>query len=167
MEKELLLLGLLQSHNMHGYQIHEMLYRNPIIPISITKSNAYRLLNKMEQNGWVSHVQDQEGNRPVKRVYSITEKGKEEFFLLLRKNISSFSTPEFPAAACLDFFHLLPSEEIVSLLQKRLDQLQKKFEALDNLPDEISKSHLAADYLHNFYANEINWLEKIIEKLRS
>ena len=47
MEKRLLILGLLLSHEMHGYQLKEMLDQNPGTPISLKKSNAYKLLGDM------------------------------------------------------------------------------------------------------------------------
>jgi len=65
MEKKLLLLGLLLSHGMHGYQLNENLQHNPGTPNTLKKSNAYKLLNDMEKDGWVTHIQEQEGNRPL------------------------------------------------------------------------------------------------------
>ena len=65
MEKKILLLGLLLSHGMHGYQLNEMLQQNPATPISLKKSNAYKLLNDMEADGWVSYTEEQEGNRHI------------------------------------------------------------------------------------------------------
>ena len=64
MEKKLLILGLLLSHGMHGYQLNEMLEHNPGTPISLKKSNAYKLLDDMEKDGWVTHTLEKEGNRP-------------------------------------------------------------------------------------------------------
>ena len=80
---------LLLSHGMHGYQLNEMLQHNPGTPISLKKSNAYKLLNDMEKDGWVTHTQEQEGNRPQRRVYSVTEDGEAAFYRLLRENLSS------------------------------------------------------------------------------
>ena len=48
MEKKLLLLGLLLSHSMHGYQLNEMLKNNIGIPITLKKSNAYKILGRIE-----------------------------------------------------------------------------------------------------------------------
>lgn len=163
----MLLLGLLLSHEMHGYQIHELLNDNPIIPISLKKSNAYRLLRKMEEKGWVTHKNEQSGNRPQKRVYSITENGAKAFYKLLRTNIASFPSPEFPAAVCFDFLHLLPTEEVISLFTKRLSILQSKMVEIENLPPEIKQSHLAADYVNEYYKNEIKWLNGVIDRLKN
>ena len=167
MEKKLLLLGLLLSHGMHGYQINEMLDQNPGTPISLKKSNAYRLLMDMEQEGWVKYVIEQEGNRPQRRVYSVTEDGEKAFYRLLRKNLSAHASPEFPSCVGLDFLHKLPLEEAVSLLENRLNLVKEKFQELDDLSEEIRQTHLSIDHLHQFYANEIEWLGAVIHRLQS
>ena len=152
MEKKLLLLGLLLSHEMHGYQLNEMLQQNPATPISLKKSNAYKLLNDMEADGWVTHTHEQAGNRPIRRVYSVTEDGEAAFFRLLRENLSSQPSPEFPGVVGLDFLYLLPAEEAAAHLETRLAFVWEKFEELDNMDVEIRQSHLASAYLHMFYA---------------
>jgi len=167
MEKKMLILGLLLSHDMHGYQLNEVLQHNPGTPISLTKSNAYKLLNDMERDGWITHTQEQVGNRPQRRVYSVTEEGKVEFFRLLRENLSSQPSPEFPGVVGLDFLHLLPSDEAAALLESRLQLVEKNFQQLDELPLQIRQSHPSSEYLHKFYANEIEWLSGIIKRLQS
>ena len=167
MEKKLLLLGLLLSHGMHGYQLNEVLQQNPGTPIALKKSNAYKLLNDMEKDGWVTHIQEQEGNRPQRRVYSVTEEGEKEFYRFLRENLSTYPTPEFPSVVGLDFLYMLPAEEAVSLLEKRRQAVDEKFQQLDGISLEIRQSHLATEYLHKYYAKEIEWLTEIISRLQS
>lgn len=167
MEKKLLLLGLLLSHDMHGYQINEMLQQNPGTPISLKKSNAYRLLGDMEQEGWVTYEVEQEGNRPQRRVYSVTEDGEKAFYRLLRMNLSAHASPEFPSCVGLDFIYKLPLEETVSLLENRLKLVKEKFQQLDDISEEIRKTHLAIDYLHQYYAKEIEWLGEVTHRLQS
>ncbi len=166
MEKKLLLLGLLLSHGMHGYQLNEILQQNPGTPISLKKSNAYKLLNDMEKDGWVTHVQEQEGNRPQRRVYSVTEEGEKVFYRLLRENLSTHPSPEFPSVVGLDFLYMLPTEEAVSLLERRRHTVDEKFRQLDDISLEIRQSHLSTDYLHQYYAKEIEWLIKVISHLQ-
>ena len=167
MENRLLLLGLLLSHGMHGYQLNKVLRQNPSTPISLKKSNAYKLLNDMEKDGWVTHVQEQEGNRPQRRVYTVTEDGEAAFNRLLRENLSTHPSPEFPGVVGLDFIYMLPAEEAVSLLEKRRQAVDAKFQQLDGISLEIRHSHLATDYLHQYYAKEIKWITETIDRLRA
>lgn len=167
MEKKLLLLGLLLSHGMHGYQLNETLQQDPGIPISLKKSNAYKLLNNMEKDGWVSHIEEQEGNRPPRRVYSVTETGKESFLQMLQENLSTYKSPEFPSIVGFDFMFMLSPWEIAPLLEKRLEIIITKFKQLDEIPEETRQSHLAVDYQHQHYLKEIDWLNAVIDRLKS
>lgn len=167
MEKKLLLLGLLLSHGMHGYQLNEILQQNPGTPISLKKSNAYKLLGDMEKDGWVTHIQEQEGNRPQRRVYSVTEEGEKAFYRLLRENLSTHKSSEFPSVVGLDFVYMLPAEEAVSLLETRRKLVDEKFQQLDDIEVEMRQSHLTIDYLHQHFAKEIEWLGEVISRLQS
>ncbi len=167
MEKKLLLLGMLFSHDMHGYQLNEMLQHNPGMPITLKKSNAYKLLGDMEKDGWVTHKEEQEGNRPPRRVYSVTEAGEAAFYSLLRENLSACPSPEFPAIVGLDFIHALPTEEVITLLEQRHKTIEAKFQQLDAVSPEIRETHLSVEYLHHYYATELQWLTSIINRLRT
>jgi len=166
MEKKLLLLGLLLSHSMHGYQLNEMLKNNIGMPITLKKSNAYKILDNIEKDGWVTHEEDREGNRPPRRVYTVTKDGEKAFYGLLRKNLSTCPTPEFPGVVGLDFANTLPPGEVIGLLEKRYQLVEDRFNKLDKVSEEIRKSHLSVEYLHNYYSNELKWLEKIMKRLR-
>jgi DNA-binding PadR family transcriptional regulator len=167
MEKKLLLLGLLLSHDMHGYQLNEVLQNNPGIPITLKKSNAYKLLSDMETEGWVTHQEEQAGNRPPRRVYTVTREGESAFYRLLRENLSQGPPPEFPGAVGLDFVYALPAAEVITLLEERRAALEAKFEQLDGVSAEIRQSHLAIAYLHHHYATELEWLAGVIDRLRT
>lgn len=167
MEKKLLILGLLLSHGMHGYQLNDMLENNPGTPISLKKSNSYKLLGDMEKDGWISHTEEQEGNRPPRRVYHLTEEGEAAFYRMLRENLASHPSPEFPGLVGLDFLYLLPAEEAADLIETRLDFVKEKFQQLDDISSEIRSSHLATDYLHQYYAHQMEWLTNVISRLRS
>jgi DNA-binding PadR family transcriptional regulator len=167
MEKRLLLLGLLLSHDMHGYQLNEVLQGNPGIPITLKKSNAYKLLNDMERDGWVTHQKEQEGNRPPRRVYTVTEEGEAAFNRLLRENLSTYPSPEFPGVVGLDFVYMLPTEEAVALLDQRYQAIEAKAQQLDEVSAEIRQSHLTIEYLHHYYATELQWLAQVINHLRT
>jgi DNA-binding PadR family transcriptional regulator len=167
MEKKLLLLGYLLSHSMHGYQLNQVLQRSVGIPITLTKSNAYKLLNDMERDGWVTHQEEQEGKRPPRRVYEVTQEGEAAFYRLLRENLSSCPTPEFPAAVGLDFVYALPAEEAAALLEQRRQAVEARFQQLDAVSDEILHSHLTIAYLHHYYGAELTWLAEVIDRLQT
>ena len=88
MDAKLLLLGLLRQQNMHGYQLYEFIDRGFSVCTDLKKPTAYYLLNKMAEEGLISEDHIQEGNRPLRRVYTLTEKGEAEYQRLLRANLA-------------------------------------------------------------------------------
>ena len=165
MEKKLLLLSALRDHEMHGYQLNEMLGQHAGIPIHLTKSNAYKLLKQMEQDGWVTFREEQEGNRPPRRVYKIMPEGESAFQQMLRDSIAGYTDPEFPSAVAFNYLELLPPEETISLLQQRREKVIAHLEDVGGIPDEIRAHHLGVEYLNRFYQAEIEWLDELIAQL--
>ncbi|MBD3278269.1 MAG: hypothetical protein GF388_08220 [Candidatus Aegiribacteria sp.] len=167
MEKKLLLLGLLKSSEMHGYRIIKLLENSSAIPIGLTKANGYRLLSVMEKDGWITHRTEKDGNRPKKRVYSLTETGEKAFIDLLRKNLSSLPRPEFPGLVGLDLIGCLPSDEASELLSVRLKLLEEHFHDLDDIPESVMKSHPSIRYMHRYYSAELDWIREMIRGLHN
>jgi DNA-binding PadR family transcriptional regulator len=165
MEKKLLLLGILRDQEMHGYQLNEMLGQGSGIPIKLSKPNAYRLLNKMEQDGWVTYREEQEGNRPPRRVYTITDEGERVFQRMLRNSLATYSLPEFPGSVALNYLELLPAHEALALLQQRREKVVVHFNEVDAMPAELREKHAGIEYLFRFYRFEIEWLDEIIVQL--
>jgi DNA-binding PadR family transcriptional regulator len=165
MEKKLLLLSLLRDHEMHGYQLSEMLCRNGGIPIHLTKPNAYKLLKKMEEGGWVTHYEEQEGNRPPRRVYQITEEGEAAYQQMLRENLANYSVPEFPSAVAFNLLSILPVGEAVNLLRGRREIIVAHLDEVLESPTEMHAIHWSIEYLIRFYQSEIEWLDEIIARL--
>lgn len=165
MEKKLLLLGTLRSHEMHGYQLNEMLRQSVGLPIKLTKPNAYKLLNKMEQDGWITYREEREGNRPSRRVYKITEEGEIVFQEILRDSLAAYSIPEFPSTVGFNFLDLLPRDEAMILLQQRRGKVISLYDEMNEIPVEIREAHLSVEYLYRFYQTEIAWLDEVIGRL--
>lgn len=75
------LLGLLNEHPMHGYELHRELSRKTGIGLIWTVKQAllYAILSKLEARGLiVAQVLVQE-NRPVRKVFHLTEEGQSAF----------------------------------------------------------------------------------------
>ena len=95
MDRKLLFLGLLRMQEMHGYQLNDFIDAYLAVCVDVKKPTAYYLLNKIHEDGWISVEEHQEGNRPVRRIYSITPKGESAFQELLRANLSTFTPVQF------------------------------------------------------------------------
>lgn len=165
MEKKLLLLGVLRGHAMHGYQMNEILAQDAGIGMTLKKANAYQLLNKMAADGWVTHHEEQEGNRPPRRVYAIAPAGEAAFQRLLRESLTTYAAPQMPSVIAYNYLDELPADEVATLLRKRRQLIDERFQQLDTVPPKMLQAHLGIVYLHRFYTAELEWLDEIISEL--
>ncbi len=167
MEKKLLLLGILRGHDMHGYQMNEMLAQDTGIGITLKKANAYKLLNKMASDGWITYHEEQEGNRPPRRVYTIAPAGEAAFQRLLRESLATYTAPQIPSVIAYNYLDELPVDEAIALLRKRRQRINGRFEQLDTVTPEMLQAHLGMVYLHRFYMAELTWLDEVINQLEN
>lgn len=165
MDRELLLLGLLRRSKMHGYELHEFINHNLGSCTELKKSTAYYLLEKMAAQGWISETREQKGNRPVRRVYTITEAGEAAFQYLLRLHLSSYKPGQFSGDTSLTFLDALPSQEAHTLLSLRRDSLVHDLESLRAVPRHQGSIQLVLDHHAHHLAAELAWLNQIIENL--
>lgn len=72
------LLGLLNYSSMTGYELDKAFKASLSFFWQAKTSQIYRELDAMETNGWLSSQRIIQSEKPNKRVYSITERGKKE-----------------------------------------------------------------------------------------
>lgn len=91
MRLEHILLGLFALRPWSGYDLKKWFAEGGKFYRSNTdQSQIYRLLNRMETDGWISHTVDAREKRPDAKLYRITEDGRAE---LLRWARSEFQSP--------------------------------------------------------------------------
>ncbi len=71
------LLLMLTRGDAHGYRLLDELAEFGFNPDRFDPSLIYRALREMEEGGWVSSRWDTESQGPRRRVYHITQKGKD------------------------------------------------------------------------------------------
>ncbi len=169
MERELLLLGLLRQRSMHGYQLQEFINRDLEYCTDLKQSTAYNLLKSMSDKGWVSTTEEQEGNRPPRTVYQMTNEGEVIFQKLLRENLAHHTTMRLPDGIGLAFIDAVPPLEAAELLTKRRAAIQQQ---LLNLQQARQHGHDHGGLLLTLEHQEIHlnaestWLTKVIEQFK-
>lgn len=133
-ERELLVLGLLKSQSQHGYQINEFIERNLGRVTDMKKATAYSILKRLDQAGMVNAIVEQEGNRPPRQVYSITDLGEQRFNELLKLSIVTVDDVTPTGDIAIMFLDHLPKEEIIMSLQERLTKVNAILETYQNTP---------------------------------
>jgi len=164
-EPKLLLLGLLRQHDMHGYQLYEFIERDLSICTDLKKSTAYFLLGKLAEDGWIEEEQVQEGNRPPRRVYSLTTNGEAEYQRLLRQNLSSYTPAFFSGDAGLAFIDALESQEALGLLKERRGRIAGALAGLNAVPTHAGSLQLVIDHRRCHLQAELEWLDSLLERL--
>lgn len=165
MERELLLLGLLQKEEMHGYQLHEFIDSFMQTCVDLKKSTAYYLLEKMTKEGYVTRTEEREGNRPPRRVYHLTPAGEAHLLDLLRQNLASYLPAKFPGDTGLTFLDNLPADETVHLLQQRREQLAEAVAIIQQAPPHTGSLQFMIEHQQIHLQSELKWLDSVIERL--
>ena len=167
MEKKLLLLGLLRRQEMHGYQLNEFINNNLGLCTDLKKPTAYYLLDQMSKNGWISAEAEQEGNRPPRKVYRLTQAGELAFQRLLRENLSAYTPVNFPGDIGLAFMDWLTPAERLPLLEMQKAQVQARLKAVSAIPAHTGSLALIFSHQTHHLQAELDWLEKIISDLKN
>ena len=81
---DLIVLGILNKEPMSAYDIQKLVeYRNISKWVKISTPSIYKKVIPLEEKGYISSHIEKEGKMPEKSVYSLTEKGKQQFEKLM------------------------------------------------------------------------------------
>jgi DNA-binding PadR family transcriptional regulator len=118
-------LATLYQRPMHPYEIAaEMRGRGKEQDLKIQWGSLYTVVGNLEKHGFIAAAQTTRlGRRPERTVYSITEAGRDECVDWLRELVGA-PEREYPKLrAALSILGVLPPDEAVYLLHKRLELL--------------------------------------------
>lgn len=164
-DKRLLLLGILSTHSLHGYELNELL-KSAANNIRIGKANAYQILAKLEQEGLIAGHEERVDRRPPRTVYTITDAGRTAFRRLLQARLAEYQPLEYPDGVALNFMNVLDSDTAVPLLEQRATRLAARCATLQGFSDDIRASHPGLDFLVRLSELEQSLLQELIEKLK-
>ena len=167
MDKILFLLGLIRNADMYGYQINELLDSHFDIIVSITRPTAYRLLSKMTADGWVNFREEQIGNRPPRKIFSITTQGEEVFQEVLRRSLVEYKPFQSSNAISLAFLHTLPEGELLPLLAERRHLVLDLLNKLNKSEKNQSSFGLMFDHQRRHFEAELSWIDDMIAKVQA
>lgn len=128
-----MLLGLIYEKPRNAYEIIKRLNdMNVKWWFHIADSTVYATLKALEKKEYILGAAEKVGNMPERTVYRLSEKGKRELADTLRASILQFhyDTNIFSIAAF--FLNVFPFSEQRTLLQERLNTLQKYRVGIEN-----------------------------------
>jgi hypothetical protein len=119
----------------------------------------------MTAAGWIRFEQGQEGNRPPRRVYTITPEGEATFQKLLRENLGSYQPARFASDIGLAFIDTLPAGEALTLLKQRRAAAQEQLAIVEAAPEHPGGAQLMIQHQIHHLTSELGWLDEMIERL--
>jgi DNA-binding PadR family transcriptional regulator len=131
------ILGLLQRFGpQHGYQIKKIISEQLSDFTQIKLPVIYYHLEKMASQGFLLPDCEKNSGKIEKTVYSITEKGRKQFFLLFEQLLEFDYRPVFPADGVFYFSENSDSEVIVEKLLGYAEKLTSIIQAIEKHRDE-------------------------------
>jgi DNA-binding PadR family transcriptional regulator len=133
----LVILGLLRDRPLYGYELKHIIEEHMGDWTNIAFGSIYYALDKLAGEGFVEQVGvEQEGARPSRTVYQITEAGRAEFLRLLRELWTTFERQYFAIDVGLAFMSALPVAEVRNYLQQRVTMLEEVLEHIQEHQEE-------------------------------
>ena len=174
------LLGLLNYCPMTGYQLDKKFKETLGHFWHAKASQIYRELDTMEQNGWLTSERVIQDEKPNKRVYSITVKGKAEFMCWLQ-SFESYTKNAMPAKSAflmqVFFAGAIDKEQALGLLHSFRDVCRNFNTEMDAVKEEFARYALDRDFEEFMYQSftalygemmgrtRLEWVEKCIAVL--
>ena len=175
MSTRLVILGFLKDRPLYGYELKQEIEKHMGDWTSIAFGSIYFALNKMAKEGLVKKAAtEQEGSRPSRTIYEITESGRAEFEKLLHQVWYADDRQYYDFDIGLFFLHSLPREEVHKAMKERISGLEKTLQYLHlheekqfenpNVPRlaEAIFSHTAAHL-----QAELEWMQQVLKNLKA
>lgn len=173
MSTRLVILGLLRERPLYGYEIKQIIEEHMGDWTNIAFGSIYFALRKLSEEGFVEQVAvEQEGSRPSRTVYQITDAGRAEFLRLLRSVWREVERHYHTIDIALAFMEALPVEEVKTYLQERIGQLKGILEHIgehraEQMAQEDIPAAAAAVFDHGLahFEAELSWTRDLLEKV--
>jgi DNA-binding PadR family transcriptional regulator len=127
---ELAILGLLKERSMHGYQLSKRLTNTLGGFWRVSYGSLYPTLRRLESDGAVERVFDEQEVGRRKNVYRITPTGEELFQRLLGEAGAESSSEDNRFRVRLAFFKYLAPDTRLRLLEKRRAYLEERLSTI-------------------------------------
>jgi DNA-binding PadR family transcriptional regulator len=172
MSVRLVILGLLRDRPLYGYEIKHIIEEHMSDWTSIAFGSIYFALNKLADEKFIEKIEvEQQGKRPSRDVYQITDSGRDEFKRLLRSVWKDMERQYYSIDIGLAFMEALPPDEIRGYMQARVKQLEWLLEYLDQhekeemTSSEIPPSAVAVfDHSRIHFKAELQWMRGVLDQ---
>ena len=159
---EYVLLGILMTGPKHGYEMHSYFSSHMDQFWRLSMSQIYALLKRMEKNGVVISKSEWQNNRPPKKIFSITQTGKEGFLNWVYSPVNHVRNLRIEFMAKLFFINELKLKRAADIIDKQIAILRETLHLLQHPKEKTMDEFQKA--LHSFKISQttsaIAWLKE-------
>jgi len=170
---EIALLVLLTEQSMLLYLIEQdVQHRDMRYWTDLSMSSIYKLLRKLEKEGFITSKNQVSAENRLQKVYSINKKGEKAIQYKIEELLSTSEHVRWPVDIGIYKSHLLTPEQIYTALSKYRAELQKKIKGYQELLEYLIQSKCPK---HRFeiakrpvflYKAEIEWIDSYLPELK-
>ena len=157
-----LALGLLMKGPGHGYQLDQILENEFKMIWKAGQTKLYLALSDLEEEGLLSASLEPQENRPARKVYRLTEEGKNEFLAWVTDPVPHMRAVRVELIAKLKFFDLLEIPGREELIHSQQTIFQKMIAEWKREKDQEKDPFLR--WVHDFRIDQaqfiLDWLNK-------
>jgi len=179
MSLEHAILGFLNYQPLSGYDLKKAFDTSIEHFWAADQSQIYRTLNTLAKKGWVEMEKVAQQERPDRKVYHISDSGREELLRWLAAP-PMMGSPHSAPLVQVFFAAQLPDEELLAKFEGFATMMRAVLAQYDQVPEniEIYKQMVPSEREHYFWmltldngirtmrAN-LEWVESIIEQLKN
>ena len=162
-----LALGLLMGGPAHGYQLDQTLGEVFGMIWKAGQTKLYVTLSNLEKEGLLRIEKERQENRPDRKVYHLTQAGRNEFQEWVTRPVNSLRAARVELLAKMRFYHWLklPGVEKLIHAQQQIYQIMINEWQEDKVREEDTFLRQVYDFRINQALFILNWLASFQEEI--
>jgi DNA-binding PadR family transcriptional regulator len=170
---ELIILGIIThaGRSLHGYEIKKYMKAYHVGEYArVSYGSIYYNLGRLERGGLIKGTSVKDTQRPERRLYEITAKGKARLKKLLRQNYSEIERLYHAFDIGVSMMELMPKDEVLAALEKRIDNVEVLLKMHRKEKDAHQKQvpfwvPAIFDHALYYFEAEKKWLESLKQRV--
>lgn len=167
---ESLVLGLLYSGARYGHEIDKKMDQLQIrLWTKTNRATIYQSLKRIEKKGWVITNIEKIGNMPERKIYELTNEGKNALQTMVSNGLASQNIVTFDYSIAIGWMEVLPKDIVLEQISKRkifIKEIINQFPLNEaNNKNNYIGRRANIKFLRSYYEMELDWLEWIMNEL--
>jgi DNA-binding PadR family transcriptional regulator len=162
--KELLVLGVLRAHPLHGYALLQAVEQGLGPAAGLMRSATYAILKRLQERRWITSRREKAGAYPEREVYRVTRAGERAFAELL-DGLMSRAVPvgTQPLAVLLAHVDELDASRRREQLESWCRQRRERLAVLQSFPSHEGAGGASLQLLERVAQAELEVLESLLD----